>query len=70
MDDLVLWEGKVEEFEVKVEQLLGKFAEWGLRPNLKKCSLYLSPKHQGRPYITIAGTKIPAEKCMTIIYGS
>ena len=43
MDDGVLWASGVEIMEQRLAQLAEALAEWGLKLNIAKCQLYLSP---------------------------
>ena len=56
MDDLYLWEGRVEDLELKIQQLLKNLHKWGLELNLKKCSLYLSPSIKVGPLFGSMGS--------------
>ena len=67
MDDIILWDGNTQELQLRVKQLGDEFALWGLSINLKKCSLYVSPLHQGPNYIEVNGSKLCAQPSINIM---
>ena len=67
MDDCLLWEGTTTKLQDKLSQLQSVLTGWGLRINLAKCSLYVSPKHQGPREITIGGEVLLAQESLTVM---
>ena len=55
VDDLIAWEGSVQKLSVKVTQLAEEMFKWGLRVNLQKCQVYVSPYNTDKGKVTIAG---------------
>ena len=67
MDDIYLWDGSSSSLQLKLEQLQPALLEWGLRLNIDKCALYLSPKHCGPNGIVLEGKKLSAQSHMHIM---
>ena len=68
MDDLLAWDGSTKNMQKKFDELRKGFAEWGLQINAEKCSLYLSPKHEGPAFLT-AGDVILQPKARIEVMG-
>ena len=58
MDDCLLWDSNTSLLQRKVMQFQNVLKGWGLRLNLAKCSLYVSPKHTGAPHLCLDGQRL------------
>ena len=67
VDDAVLWNSKLEHLTQRVQEWAGHLALCGLRINLKKCELYVSPHNHGPRTLTIMGTTLVAQESLTVM---
>ena len=62
MDDLIIWDGTTVEVQRKLDDIIQGFAAWGLRVNVPKCSLYVSPRHVGKNFIKVGDHILTPQK--------
>ena len=62
MDDLLIWDGAAVKVQKRLDNIIAGFAGWGLPVNIPKCSLYTSPKHEGKNFIQIGGIVLHPQK--------
>ena len=67
MDDLLMWDGDCRGVETRYRVLREGFSQWGLRINPAKCSLYVSPKHEGLPKVNLDGAQIQAQPTLPVM---
>ncbi|CAE7223910.1 unnamed protein product [Symbiodinium sp. CCMP2592] len=67
VDDAVLWNSRVATLGQRVAQWAEHLARCGLRINLLKCELYISPHNHGPREITVMGEKLVAKDTLTIM---
>ena len=67
LDDCLLWEGDTHRLQIKMEQLQHVLSKWGLRINLQKCGLYVSPKHTGSPYVIVGNERLDAQRSLVVM---
>ena len=61
MDDVLVWDGDCQGVERRYSLLREGFSAWGLQINPNKCSLYVSPKHQGPARVKLDGITLEAQ---------
>ena len=67
MDDLLMWEGRSKDLQNKITQLEPCLSRWGLEINYNKCSLYLSPKHDGPRVLRFREHTVPASPKLEVM---
>ena len=67
VDDLIAWEGSVQGLSRKTEQLVQEMRTWGLRVNLSKCQVYISPYNQDKGVVRVAGTDLLASDHLLVM---
>ena len=67
VDDLIVWDGGKASLTVKAEQLVVALKKWGLRANLHKCQLYVSPFDKEEGDVMVEGVKLEADDDLQVI---
>ena len=67
VDDCLLWEGDTTLLQRKLEQFQKVLSTWGLKINVKKCSLYVCPGHRGPPYVVVNGQTLEAKPSLEVM---
>ena len=67
VDDAVLWNSSLTRLAQRVEQWSAELIRCGLRINLAKCELYVSPHNPGPRCIQVGGTTLHAQPSLHIM---
>ena len=67
VDDAILWNSRLQSLGQRVEEWARHLARCGLRINLGKCELYVSPHNHGPRKLTIMGTELKAKETLTVM---
>ena len=67
VDDLIAWEGSVQGLSRKTQQLVQEMQLWGLRVNLSKCQVYVSPFNRDKGVVRVAGQDLRASDHLLVM---
>ncbi|CAE7455558.1 unnamed protein product [Symbiodinium sp. CCMP2592] len=67
VDDSILWNSSVSDLGLRTEQWAQTLAECGLRINIEKCALYVSPFHRGGRSITVQGVTLESGEHLNVM---
>ena len=67
MDDLVIWGGTTVEVQDRLNGIIQGVAGWGLHVNIAKCSLYVSPRHEGTNFIKVGDAILTPQNKFTVM---
>ncbi|CAE7460161.1 unnamed protein product [Symbiodinium sp. CCMP2592] len=67
VDDSILWNSSLSDLGLRTEQWAHTLAECGLRINIEKCALYVSPFHRGGRSITVQGVTLKSGEHLNVM---
>ena len=67
VDDMIAWGGTKRGLSLKIGQLVDEMKKWGLRVNLQKCQVYVSPYNKEPGKVEILGASLESDDHLLVM---